>query len=108
MLGVLCSSLPCESFGLWVEVLTEPSIGSGNARAFTNVVTRAGNASEFVSSVTAVFAEYGWTVLSTENESPVARETGYSEEISEIVKHAKMYPKACIYATFNYYPSKPA
>jgi hypothetical protein len=95
---------------LWigaVEVLTEPSIGSGNTRAFTNVVTWAGSASEFVSSVTAVFAEYGRTVLSRENERPVARETGYSEEISEIIERAKMNPRACIFATFNYYPSKP-
>lgn len=96
---------------LWigvVEVLTELSIGSGNTRAFTNCVTWAGSASEFVSSVTAVFAEYGWTVLSTENERPVARETGYGAEITEIIERAKMNPRACIYATFNYYPSKPA
>jgi hypothetical protein len=95
---------------LWigvVEVLTEPSMGGGDTRAFTNVVTWAGNASEFVSSVTAVLADYGWTVLGTENERPVARETGYSDEITEIIERAKMNPRACIYATLNYYPSKP-
>jgi hypothetical protein len=96
---------------LWigvVEVLTEPTVGGGDTCAFTNVVTRARNASDFVSSVTAVFSEYGWTVLGTENERPIARETGFDEEITEIIERAKMNPNACIYATFHYYPSKPA
>ncbi len=96
---------------LWigvVEVLTEPSTEGGNTRAFTNVVTWARSASEFVSSVTGAFAECGWTVLGTENERPVVRETGYSEEITEIIERAKMNSRACLYATFNYYPSKSA
>ena len=96
---------------LWigvVEVLTEPSVGAGETRAFTNVVTWARNAPDFVRSVTAVFSEYGWTVLGTENERPIAYEAGFDEEITEIIERAKLNPKACIFATFYYYPSKPA
>lgn len=96
---------------LWigvVEVLTEPSCGDGDTHAFTNVVTWAATASDYVASVTSVFAEYGWTVLGTENERPVAGETGFDEDITEIVEGAKQNPKACIFAAFHYYPSKAA
>jgi hypothetical protein len=96
---------------LWiggVEVLTEPSIGEGNTRAFTNVVTWAATASDYAESITAVFAGYGWTVLGIENERPVASETCFNEEITDIIERAKQNPNACIYATFHYYPSKPA
>jgi len=47
-------------------------------------------------------------VLGTENERPVAGETGFDEDITEIVERAKQNPKACIFAAFHYYPSKPA
>jgi len=47
-------------------------------------------------------------VLGTENERPVAGETGFDEDITEIVEGAKQNPKACIFAAFHYYPSKPA
>ena len=96
---------------LWiglVEVLTEPSVGDGNTRAFTNVVTWASTVSDYVDSVTKVFTEYGWSVLGTENERPVASETDFSDEISEIIERAQQIPKACIFATFHYYPSKPS
>jgi hypothetical protein len=96
---------------LWigvVEVLTAPDIGDGDTRAFTNVVTWAKDASGFVGSVTAVFAGYGWTVLSVENERPVACETGFEEGIAEVIERARENPHACVYATFHYYPSKPA
>ena len=96
---------------LWigvVEVLTEPSTGDGNTRAFTNVVTWAATASGYLDSVTSVFAEYGWDVLGVENERPIASETGFDEEITDIIERARQNPNACIYATFNYYPSKPA
>ena len=96
---------------LWigvVEVLTEPSVGDGDTRAFTNVVTWAATASDYLRSVTEVFAEYGWTVLGIENERPIANETGFNEEITDIIERAKQNPNACIYATFYYYPSKPA
>jgi hypothetical protein len=96
---------------LWigvVEVLTEPSLGNGDTRAFTNVVTWASTASEYFDSVTAVFAEYGWTVLGVENQRPIANETGFEEEIAEIIERAKLNPNACIFATFHSYPSKPA
>ncbi|MGA2672396.1 MAG: hypothetical protein ABSE99_04130 [Terracidiphilus sp.] len=96
---------------LWigvVEVLTEPSIGEGDTRAFTNVVSWAKTASDYVDSVTLVFAEYGWTVLGIENERPVASETDFNEEIADIIERAKQNPNACIFATFHYYPSKPA
>jgi hypothetical protein len=93
---------------LWigvVEVLTEPTLGDGNTRAFTNVITWATNASDYINAITAVFAEYGWTVLRTENERPIAGETGFDDEIAEIIERAKLNPKACIFETFNYYPS---
>jgi hypothetical protein len=96
---------------LWigvVEVLTKSSVGDGNTRAFTNVVTWATTASDFVNSVTTVFAEYGWTVLSVENQRPIASETGFEEEITEIIERAKLIREACIFGTFHYYPSKPA
>ena len=96
---------------LWigvVEVLTEPSIGSGDTRAFTNVVTWASTVSEYVDSVTKVFEAYGWTVLGTENERPIGEESGFSEEIAEIIERAQQNPKACIFAALHYYPSKPA
>jgi hypothetical protein len=96
---------------LWigvVEILTESSVKGGDTRAFTNVVTWARNAPDFVRSVTAVFSEYGWTVLGTENKRPIAREAGFNEEITEIIERAKVNPNACIFATFYYYPSKPA
>jgi len=95
---------------LWigvVEVLTEPSIGSWDTCAFTNVVAWATNASDYLNSVTAVFGEYGWTVLGAENVRQVADETGFSGEITETIERAKQNPKACIFATFHYYPSKP-
>lgn len=65
-LGAVMHSRSISMKELWigvVEVLTEPSIASGDTRAFTNVVTSAGNASDYVDSVTTVFEEYGWTVL---------------------------------------------
>lgn len=96
---------------LWigvVEVLTEPSVGNGHTRAFTNVVTWASTVSDYVDSVTPVFTKYGWTVLGTENERPIADETGFCDEIVEIIESAQQNPKACIFATFHYYPSKPA
>jgi len=95
---------------LWIglaEVLTETSVESGNTRAFTNVVTWASDKADYVHSVTAVFEEYGWAVLGTENERPVAGLTDFSEEITEIIERAKTNQDACIFATFHYYPSKP-
>ena len=96
---------------LWiglVEVLTEPSAGTGDTRAFTNVVTWASTASEYVDSVATVFEKYGWSVLGTENERPIAGQGSFSDEITEIIESAKGNPKACIFATFHYYPSKPS
>ena len=96
---------------LWigvVEVLTEPSAGSGDTRAFTNVVTWSSAVSEYVDSVSAVFTGYGWTVLRTENERPIAGERGFSGEIDEIIERAQQNPNACIFSTFYYYPSKPS
>jgi len=93
---------------LWigvVEVLTEPLAGSSDTRSFTNVVTRGSTVSEYVGSVTAVFEEYGWSVLGTENERPIAGETGFNDEI---IENARRNPKACIFATFHSYPSKPS
>ena len=96
---------------LWmgvVEVLTEPSSGDGDTRAFTNVVTWTASASDYVTAVTNVLSEYGWTVLGVENARPVDSETGFNEEITEIIERAKTNPNACIFATLHYYPSKPA
>jgi hypothetical protein len=96
---------------LWigvVEILTEPSIGSGDTRAFTNVVTWASSVSDYVETVGSILKKYGWTVLGTDNERPIAGLTGFSEEITEIIERSKDNPKACIFDTFNYYPSKSA
>jgi hypothetical protein len=96
---------------LWigvVEVLTEPSSGDGNTRAFTNVITWATSVSTFLAKVTSVFSEYGWNVLGTENVRPISLEVDFDEEIVEIIERARANPNACIYATFHYYPSKPA
>jgi len=96
---------------LWigvVEVLTEPSADEGNTRAFTNVVTWAESASSYVERVTTVFAEYEWTILGTENVRPVDPDDSYSEDVAEVIERVKPNPNACIFATFHYYPSKPA
>ena len=96
---------------LWigvVEVLTEPSSGDGDTRAFTNVITWATSVSTFLAKVTSVFSEYGWSVLGSENVRPIDFEAEFGEEIIEIIERAKTNPNACIFATFHYYPSKPA
>jgi hypothetical protein len=94
---------------LWigvVEVLTEPTPGTGNTLAFTNAVAWADAAADYVDSVTAVLSGYGWTVLSVENIKPVAGDAGFSDEIAEMIERAKMDPKACILGSFHYYPSR--
>jgi len=96
---------------LWigvVEVLTDADAGAGNTRAFTNVVTWASSVPEFSRKVELVFGKYDWTGLGVENVRPVAAQSGYEEEITEIVERARMSPDACIYSTFHYYPSPPA
>ncbi|MGD0912974.1 MAG: hypothetical protein ABR928_13840 [Terracidiphilus sp.] len=93
---------------LWigvVEVLTEPGCGDGDTRAFTNVVTWANSVAGYGTSVTEVFLKYGWTVLGVESARPIDSESEFDEEIGEIIERAKTNPKACIYATFHYYPS---
>jgi hypothetical protein len=42
--------------------------------------------------------------LGTENARPVDSETGFNEEIAEIIERAKPEPNACIVATSYYYP----
>jgi hypothetical protein len=96
---------------LWigvVEVLTEPSTGDGNTRAFTNVVTWAESVPSYVNHVSAVFAKYEWTVLGAENVRPVDPNESYSEDVAGVIERAKTNPNACTFATFHYYPSKPA
>lgn len=96
---------------LWigvVEVLTEPSEGAGNTRAFTNVVTWAESIASYLGCVTAVFEKYGWTVLGAENIRPVDPDDSYSDDVADVIEQAKPNPNACIFATFCYYPSKPA
>lgn len=95
---------------LWigvVEVLTEPSTGDGDTRAFTNVIACAESAADFVKRVKNAFDEYGWTILGNENVRPVNSDDAYPEEILEIIDRARMNPNACIFATMHYYPSKP-
>jgi hypothetical protein len=91
-----------------VEVLTEPSIDGDNTRAFTNVVAWATEESDYRATLASVFDGYGWTVLGVENLKPIDEATDFSEEISEIVERARTFPKACIFGTFYYYPSRPA
>jgi hypothetical protein len=96
---------------LWigvVEILTDQSSGDGNTRAFTNVITWATSVSTFVSRVTSVFSEYGWTVLGSEGVRPIDFEAEFDEGIVEIIERAITNPDACIFATFHYYPSKPS
>jgi hypothetical protein len=96
---------------LWigvVEVLTDPSSGAGNTRSFTNVITWATSVSTYLAKVTSVFSGYGWTVLGSESVRPVDFEPEFDEEIVEIIERARINPDACIFATFHYYPSKPA
>jgi hypothetical protein len=95
---------------LWtgrVEVLTPPT-SFGDTRAFTNVVTWAGNAQEFKDQVSSVFEEYGWSLIGIEECNPVSTQESFDEEIIEAVAKAKEIPKACVYTTFYYFPSKPA
>ena len=96
---------------LWigvVELLTEPSSGDGDTRAFTNAIAWATSVSTFLDKATSVFSGYGWTVLSSENVRPVDLEAEFDEEIVEIIERARTNPDACIFATFHYYPSKPS
>jgi GTPase len=96
---------------LWiglVEVLTEPDDGEGNTRAFTNVIAWAESAEGYTTCVSGVLEEYGWALLGTENVRLVSPESNYEAEISEIIERAKSIPKACIFSTLHYYPSRPA
>ena len=60
-----------------------------------------------MNSVTAAFLDYGWTVLGSENVRLVDPNESYLEVIAEAIERAKPDPKACIFATLHYYPSKP-
>ena len=93
---------------LWtgrVEVLTPPT-EFGDAKAFTNFVTWAESALDFRNHVAMVLEEYGWSLIDVEECGPVSAYDQLGEEISEEVERAKDIPKACIYTTFHYYPSK--
>jgi len=95
---------------LWtgrVEVLTPPT-DSGDTKAFTNVVTWASDAQEFSDQVALVFEEYGWSLIGVEECGPTSAYPNLGEEVEQMVERARDIPKACIYATFHYYPSKPA
>ena len=94
---------------LWIgeiEVLTEPT--GGNTRALTNVIAWADSKQEYGKSVSGTLEGRGWTVLRTENVRPVSQESNYREEIAEIIERARLIPKACIFGTLHYYPSRPA
>jgi len=95
---------------LWtgrVEVLTPPS-EFGDTKAFTNFVTWSDSAEDFRNHVATVLEEYGWSLIGVEECSPVSAYDHLGEEVSAAVERAKALPKACIYTTFHYYPSKPA
>jgi hypothetical protein len=89
-----------------IEVLTEPN--GGNTRALTNVIAWAESEQEYGRFVSGVLEGYGWTVLRTENVRPVSQESNYREEIAEIIERARSIPKACIFGTLHYFPSRPA
>jgi hypothetical protein len=94
---------------LWigrVELLTPPT-EFGDTKAFTNVVTWAGDELQFSERIASVFEEYGWTLIGVEECGPVDALSGLGEEVSEIVEKSREIPEACIYTTFHYYPSKP-
>jgi len=95
---------------LWtgrVEVLTLPT-EFGDTRAFTNVVTWARDTQDFRDQVAPVFEEYGWSLIGVEECGPVSACDPIGEEVFAAVERAREIPKACIYTTFHYYPSKPA
>ena len=95
---------------LWIgvaEVLTDANLGEGNSRAFTNVVAWAESDAEYAKVVRVVFEKYGWDVLGFERVHPVAEQSGYQDEIAQIIDRARVNPNACIYSTLHYYPSKP-
>ena len=95
---------------LWigvVEVLTGPSRGCGDSRAFTNVVTWAESSSTYHDAVATVFDKSDWTVLGVKEARAVRSSSGYGKEIAAIIERAESNPSACIFSTFHYYPSKP-
>jgi hypothetical protein len=95
---------------LWigvVEVLTDTVSSEGNTRAFTNIVTWATSTEDYSNTVTQVLAKYEWTVLGIQNSRSIGGETGFNEEITEIIERARINPIACVFATLRYYPSKP-
>jgi hypothetical protein len=94
---------------LWigrVEIMTEPA-ESGNTKAFTNVVARAGDPSDFREFVSSVCEKYGWMLLGIEECNPASKVVGITnEELLEALERAKDYPEACIFTTLYYYPSR--
>jgi hypothetical protein len=95
---------------LWtgrVEVLTPPT-EFGDTKAFTNFVTWAVDAQDFRDHVAMVLDEYGWSLIGVEECGPASSYHQLGNEISEEIERARTIPKACIYTTFHYYPSKPA
>jgi hypothetical protein len=95
---------------LWtgrVEVLTPPT-QFGDTKAFTSVVTWAADAPDFKSVVSDVFKEYGWSLIGVEECSSISSYATLGEELSDAVERARDNPKACVYLTFHYYPSRSA
>jgi len=95
---------------LWfgrVEVLTPPC-DSGNTRAFMNVIARADDVLDFREFVSSVCGEYDWSLIGIEECGPAySFSSTFSEQLLEELERAKDYPKACIFSTLHYYPSKP-
>ncbi len=90
-----------------VEVLTPPC-STGNTKAFTNVVLWAEDQPDIKKIVSEVFAKYSWSVLGVENCVRAADCEVISSELAEQIETAKPLPKACIFGTLHYYPSRPA
>ncbi|HEY3625292.1 MAG TPA: hypothetical protein VGL00_03375 [Terracidiphilus sp.] len=95
---------------LWigvVEVLTDPSTGKGDTRAFTNVVTWADDSTAYLNSVNSAFNDYGWTILGIENARPFLESEEFTADLSDVIERAKSNSKACIFSAFHYYSSPP-
>jgi hypothetical protein len=93
---------------LWiskVEILTEPN-ENGDARAFTNVIAWASSARAYSETVRAVAGKYDWTELGVGNARCIADSDEFCEDITELIASARGNPRACIFATFHYHPSR--
>jgi len=66
------------------------------------------DAEQFRNRIASVFEEYGWSLIGIGECGPASAYHGLGEEVSDAVERVRGNPNARVYATFHYYPSKPA